>query len=90
MDCIVHGVTKSWTQLSDFHSKLWTLDDKDVSMQVHQLQQIYHSDEDMNKEGGYECAVAGVILEISESFIKFCCESNMALKNKVHSKQKQI
>ena len=19
MDCIVHGVTKSWTQLSDFH-----------------------------------------------------------------------
>ena len=20
MDCIVHGVTKSWTQLSDFHS----------------------------------------------------------------------
>ena len=20
MDCIVHGVTKSWTQLSDFHN----------------------------------------------------------------------
>ena len=20
MDCIVHGVTKSWTRLSDFHS----------------------------------------------------------------------
>ena len=22
MDCIVHGVTKSWTQLSDFHFSL--------------------------------------------------------------------
>ena len=22
MDCIVHGVTKSWTQLSDFHTQL--------------------------------------------------------------------
>ena len=21
MDCIVHGVTKSWTRLSDFHTK---------------------------------------------------------------------
>ena len=21
LDCIVHGVTKSWTQLSDFHSQ---------------------------------------------------------------------
>ena len=61
MDCIIHGVTKSWTQLSDFQSLLWTLDDKDVSVQVHQLQQIYHSDEDVNKEGDYECAVAGVI-----------------------------
>ena len=26
MDCIVHGVTKSWTQLSDFHFfSLWIL-----------------------------------------------------------------
>lgn len=60
------------------------MDDKDVTMQVHQLQQIHHSDEDVNKEGGYEYAVAGVIWEISEPFIQFCCESKMALKNKVH------
>ena len=59
------------------------MDDKDVSMQVYQLQQIYHCDEDVNKEGGYECAVAGVIWEISEHFIQFCCESKMALKNKI-------
>ena len=25
MDCIVHGVTKSWTQLSDFHFHFVTL-----------------------------------------------------------------
>ena len=23
MDCIVRGITKSWTQLSDFHSHPW-------------------------------------------------------------------
>ena len=23
MDCVVHGVTKSWTQLSDFHIFCW-------------------------------------------------------------------
>ena len=25
MDCIVHGVAKSWTQLSNFHFHIWTL-----------------------------------------------------------------
>ena len=25
MDCLVHGVAKSWTQLSDFHSTTWYL-----------------------------------------------------------------
>ena len=25
MDCIVHGVTKSWTRLSDFHFHYWNL-----------------------------------------------------------------
>ena len=26
MDFIVHGVTKSWTQLSDFHSHLYIIE----------------------------------------------------------------
>ena len=25
-DCIVHGVTKSWTQLSDFHFHIYTME----------------------------------------------------------------
>ena len=25
MDCIVHGVTKSWAQLSDFHFHTWIM-----------------------------------------------------------------
>ena len=32
LDCIVHGVTKSWTQLSDFHSQeiwVWSLSGED-------------------------------------------------------------
>lgn len=38
---------------------------------VYQLQQIYHCDEDVNKEGGYERAVAGLYekyLNISFNF----------------------
>ena len=27
MDCVVHGVTNSWTRLSDFHSLTWCLGD---------------------------------------------------------------
>ena len=34
MDCIVHGVAKSWTQLSDFHflfNKAWRREGRDPS-----------------------------------------------------------
>ena len=74
-------VGHNWVTFKVYYG-LWMI--KMLSVQVHQLQQIYHSDEDVNKEGDYECAVAGVIWEISETFIQFCCESKMALKNKVH------
>ena len=30
MDCVVHGVTESWTRLSDFHSHLDQDDDEEA------------------------------------------------------------
>ena len=30
MDCVVHGVAKSWTQLSNFHFKIVLISDKIV------------------------------------------------------------
>ena len=32
MDCIVHGVAKSWTRLSDFHTRLICQADKQIGL----------------------------------------------------------
>ena len=35
MDCIVHGVTKSWTQLSDFHLNTLMFSFNDNTTEAH-------------------------------------------------------
>ena len=47
MGCIVHGVAKSWTRLSDFHSLLWVPCWKERKVQEcseEHLSQLFHSD----------------------------------------------
>ena len=48
MDCVVHGVAKSWTQLSDFHFHIFTSKAKECS-NYHTIPLISHANKVMAK-----------------------------------------
>ena len=54
--------------------------DYDISMQVHQLQQMHHLGGRFDNRKNYVCMGEGHIQEISVPF-QFCCEPKIALKN---------
>ena len=49
MDCIVHGVAKIWTRLSDFH--FTSLHNKAILIQKNRLSSYYVPDTKMKDEG---------------------------------------
>ena len=71
---------KCTTPKSELQCKLWTLDDYDMSPQVHQFKQMYHSGGDVDSGGDYACVEAGCMWELSVPSPQFCCEPNTALQ----------
>ena len=59
------------------------LGDNDVSVCIHQLQQMYYPGGDADNEGGHMCVEKGSVQEPSILSAQFCCEPKTALKNKV-------
>ena len=72
---------------SEPEGKPWTLGDYDVSMQVRQLQQMYHLEKDVDNGEGHVCVDAAGVWEIFLSSPQFCCEPETTLKNKVFKKK---
>ena len=71
--------------------KLGTLDDRDVSMQAHQLlkKKITTLVGDVDSREGYAHVKTEYIWEVSVYSAKFCCEIRTALKNS-HFKEKVL
>lgn len=62
--------------------------DNDISMQVHQLSQMYHSVVDVDNGGGCTCMGPRSMWEISVSSTQFWCVPKTALKIKSNSEKK--
>lgn len=68
---------------------MFTLDDNDMSMGVHQLLHMPHLVGDVENGGGCSHGEQGGTWEISVPSTQFCYEPRTTLKNKVYSKGKK-